>query len=190
LAEVLVGKALHSCLGGNPEDFNVIACGLRSFRFSVASRNVGFLVYQLLSYSRVAFKCFFHLWGNGGANWQKEFRDWQKECQQEWTLVSPNKRRTDSALLALKKKPVKPSLKSRANDVSRKLSFAVIEVYPVCQGYEYPVTEEQAADLLQAGYECPQLQRRAGVVFSPKIVQSDQSISFGSLDKNIVDQVL
>ncbi|KAM0827059.1 hypothetical protein ACQ4PT_068439 [Festuca glaucescens] len=104
---------------------------------------------------------------------------------------SPNKSRTDRALLALQKKPAKSVLKSHSNDVplSRKLSFAAIEAYPVCQGYEYPATDEQVEDLIQAGYECPQLQRRAGVVFSPNIAQSDQPISFGSFDKGILDQV-
>jgi hypothetical protein len=74
--------------------------------------------------------------------------------------------------------------------MARKLSFAVLEAYPACKGYEYPATDDQVADLIQAGYVCPQLQRRAGVVFSSRIVQTDQSISFGSLDKNITDQVL
>ncbi|KAM0878205.1 hypothetical protein ACQ4PT_035013 [Festuca glaucescens] len=66
----------------------------------------------------------------------------------------------------------------------------VVEAYPVCQGYEFPATDEQVAYFIQAGYMCPQLKRRSGVIFSPSIGQSDLSVSFGSIDKEVLDQVV
>ena len=56
------------------------------------------------------FKCFFHTWGHGGPNWQRECSFWEKECENEWTLVSPDKRARELAMKALKKKPAKPIL--------------------------------------------------------------------------------
>ena len=91
-----VGLALESCLGGSPDDMLVVQLSERVFRFSVASKAVGFLVNSLRVFSSAEFKCFFHLWGNGGPSWQREFKFWQSECQQEWILVSPNKKRTET----------------------------------------------------------------------------------------------
>jgi hypothetical protein len=144
-------------------------------KFSVASKNVGCLVYQLYSFSCEAFKCFFHLWGNGGANWQKEFRVWQKECQVEWTLVSPNKRRTDHALLALRRKTSESIFRNqfKSPQVNSKLSFAAIEAYHICQWYEFLATYEQVADSIQARYVCSQLERMDWVIFSHSIFQSN-----------------
>jgi hypothetical protein len=175
LDSVSVGLVLEACLGGSSEDFSVISCGQRTFRFSVASRNVGFMVYQLHYFSCAAFKFFFHPWGNGGANWRKEFRVWQTKFQQEWTLVSPNKRQTDQALLALRRRPAKSILRTQPKnlEVNWRLSFATIEAYPICHGYEFPATDEKITNFIQAGYMCPQLQRRYGVIFAPSIVQSD-----------------
>jgi hypothetical protein len=65
------------------------------------------------SFSCDKFKCYFHLWGFGGPNWSREFREWQKECQLEWTLVSPSKRRIQLGLQALKAKAPKSAIRTR-----------------------------------------------------------------------------
>jgi hypothetical protein len=65
------------------------------------------------SFSCDKFKCYFHLWGHGGPNWSREFRDWQQECQKEWTLVSPSKRRVQLGLQALKSKVPKSAFRAR-----------------------------------------------------------------------------
>jgi hypothetical protein len=100
-----VSIALESCIGGLCDDLDVRQLGDRIFRFSVNSKIVGFMVYALRSFDCEAFKCYFHLWGNGGPAWKREFSLWQKECQEEWIMVSPNKRRSDRAIKALKLKP-------------------------------------------------------------------------------------
>jgi hypothetical protein len=137
LTEVTVGLALESCLGGLSMDFSVLQLYDRVFRFSVASRHVGFMVYSIRKFSTEQFKCYFHLWGFGGPNWRKEFASWQQECNEEWTLVSPNKKRTASALNALHKKPDRPILQHKNSAVSVKkfLSFAEVLVYEACTGY-------------------------------------------------------
>jgi hypothetical protein len=58
--------ALESCLGGSSEDLSVVCLRERVFCFSLASKQVGFLVSSIKSFSCSAFKCYFHLWGNGG----------------------------------------------------------------------------------------------------------------------------
>jgi hypothetical protein len=144
---------------------------------------VGFLVHSLKSFTCNAFKCYFHLWGNGGPHWRSEFKNWQLQCQQEWTLVSPNKGRTDKSLDALKKF-LKNSILKRKSDlqsVSRKLSFATFQYYEACAGYECPTSSEDVVLALQAGYDFPQIRRRAGVLFSPSVSVSDSKIPVGSI---------
>jgi hypothetical protein len=177
--------ALESCIGGLCDDLAVIQLGERVFRFSVNSRAVGFMVYDLKSFACDSFKCYFHLWGNGGPSWKREFASWQKDCMAEWTIVSPNKKRSDYALRALRKQPSKPALKPRNLDkVSKSLNFATFLSYPACHGYEYQASDAEVDDLLQAGYSCPQLIRRANSVSLPdslsKIV-TDKNIQFGSV---------
>jgi hypothetical protein len=71
-----VSIALESCIGGLCDDLSVVQLSERSFRFSINSRAVGFMVYDLKSFSCAAFKCYFHLWGNGGPAWKREFAAW------------------------------------------------------------------------------------------------------------------
>jgi hypothetical protein len=78
---------------------------------------------------------FFHLWGLEGPNWKREFVAWQKECNKEWTLVSPSKRRVQLGLLAMKTTPLKSAMKS-ANGAKRKLQFASDMVYVARKGYK------------------------------------------------------
>jgi hypothetical protein len=114
-----VSLALESCLGGSSEDLLVVHLRERVFRFSLASKQVGFMVSSVKSFSCSAFKCYFHLWGNGGPHWRSEFRSWQMQCNEEWTLVSPNKKRTDRAMAALKNKPTSSILRHKGALKSR-----------------------------------------------------------------------
>jgi hypothetical protein len=152
-----VSIALESCIGGLCDDLDVRQLGDRVFRFSVNFKLVGFMVYALKSFDCEAFKCYFHLWGNGGPAWKREFSLWQKECQEEWIMVSPNKRRTDRAIRALELKPHHPALKKSNQSYvpKKKLCFASFMSYPACSGYEYPATPEEESDIIQAGYSCP-----------------------------------
>jgi hypothetical protein len=87
-----VAIALESAIGGFCGSLNVQPISERVFTFRVASKNVGFHIIDMRWFSCNKFKCFFHLWSDGGPNWRREFSSWQKECAQEWTLVSPSKR--------------------------------------------------------------------------------------------------
>jgi hypothetical protein len=191
LDKIFVGLALESCLGGLCDDMLVIQLADRVFRFSVASRHVGFMIYAMKFFTCASFKCFFHLWGNGGPLWKSEFRSWQKECNEEWILVSPNKKRTDHGMSLLQKRPNRSALKSPASgaSVKRKLSYATFIEYPLCQGYEYEASDDLVHDVIEAGYDCPQIRRRARVILSPSIIRSDHHIQFGTADSNLVDQI-
>jgi hypothetical protein len=60
-------------------DFRLVLLSDRMFHFSVASRNVGFHIHKLQSFSCDCYSIFFHLWGNGGPNWLAEFRLYSQE---------------------------------------------------------------------------------------------------------------
>jgi hypothetical protein len=111
---------------------------------------VGFMVYALRSFDCEAFKCYFHLWGNGGPTRKSEFSLWQKECQEEWIMVSPNKRRFDRSIRALKLKPHRSALKKKHLSYvpKKKLCFASFMSYPAFSGYEYPVSPEEDYDII------------------------------------------
>jgi hypothetical protein len=182
LNEDSVSLALESCIGGLCDDLCVIQLSDRVFRFLVSTRYVGFLVYAMRSFTCESFKCYFHLWGNGGPNWRREFDLWKSECQEEWTIISPGKRRSMKAMKALKSFPLKSSLsKNQGKPLARKLSFATIEKYEACSGYAFPLTSAMANDLKQAGYNCPQVNRLAGVFIPDHLsVTSEEQIPFGS----------
>ena len=92
---------------------------------------------SLRSYACKQFKCYFHTWGNGGPNWKREFARWQKEEAADWTLVSPNKRRTEAALRALKSPKPKYILhaKDKETKTRRKIYFASVVACDACAGY-------------------------------------------------------
>jgi hypothetical protein len=82
-----VGLALQSCFGGLASKFHVKILSERVFRFSVASRSVGFEMYNTGKFSEREFEFFIHLWGNGGPNWKFEEKKFYKEQEKEWTVV-------------------------------------------------------------------------------------------------------
>jgi hypothetical protein len=92
LDEDSVAIALESAIGGLCGSLKVQLISERVFSFRVASKKVGFHIIDMRWFSCNKFKCFFHLWSDGGPNWRREFSSWKKECAQEWTLVSPSKR--------------------------------------------------------------------------------------------------
>ena len=64
--------ALEACLGVDPDLISLGLLAGRTFRFSVYSKAIGFLIYKLRSFECTQFICFFHLWGSGGPNWTHE----------------------------------------------------------------------------------------------------------------------
>ena len=66
LDSVSVGMALEVVIGGSCDELKVSDLRDRVFSFNVSSKAVGFQVYNLHKYECKQFKCFFHLWGQGG----------------------------------------------------------------------------------------------------------------------------
>jgi hypothetical protein len=87
LNEHSVGLILQATLGAIATDFKPIQISDRVFRFVVASKNVGFHIYNLRSFACEQYHIFFNLWGNGGANWVQEFRKYLAKEDDQWTLV-------------------------------------------------------------------------------------------------------
>jgi hypothetical protein len=92
LTEDSVAMALHCCLGGTPAGFHVSFQKERHFRFSVASKNVGLLVRALNRITTDHFDIYFHLWRDGGADWKREWKKWEKEEEASWTTKISRKK--------------------------------------------------------------------------------------------------
>jgi hypothetical protein len=57
------------------------------FRFSIASKEVGFMITALRRITTKFFDVYFHLWRDDGPNWRKEFCKWEEE-DSSWMLVT------------------------------------------------------------------------------------------------------
>ena len=79
LTEESVGLALQSCLGGSAPGFHVSYQSQNHFRFSVANKNVGMLVYKIRRFIGASFDVYFHLWNNGVPHWEREKILWEEE---------------------------------------------------------------------------------------------------------------
>jgi hypothetical protein len=111
LEEDAVALALEAITGGFYGSLQVSLVWDRVFLFTVASKKVGFCIVQKRSFKCDKFTCYFHLWSSGGPNWLREFHIWQKECAQEWTLISPSKLRVQKGMEALAKPRPKSAVK-------------------------------------------------------------------------------
>jgi hypothetical protein len=138
-----VAIALELVIGGHADKLKVSALSDRVFSFCVSSKQVGFHILKLRMYRCLNFKCFFHLWGRGEPNWAREFECWQRECQSEWILVSPNKKRAQLAMQVMKKTVPKPIVKTKQVE-GKKLNFADSLSYPACKGYTDPIVAVQS----------------------------------------------
>ncbi|XP_073360204.1 uncharacterized protein [Aegilops tauschii subsp. strangulata] len=174
LSEDSVAAAFESALGGSAIDFLVSAIGDKVFSFNVSCKDVGFYIVDTRSYSCPQFKCYFHLWGNGGPNWVREFKIWKKECDAEWILVSPSKRRVALGLLAMHNPPAKSALKS-GSSVRKKLSFATFQNYSVCKGYRYHASADCIVASEDAGYHITAAERV--VIHPPKPIDLQWTVA-------------
>ena len=126
LDEDSVAAALESAIGRSAIDLSVQLIKDKVFSFIISCKRDGLLILQMRSFACPQFKCFFHLWGNGGPNWKREFLIWKKECDAEWILISPSKRRASLGLIAMQKPPSKSALRSGSGS-KKKISFAMFQ---------------------------------------------------------------
>jgi hypothetical protein len=91
VSEHSVGLIFQATLGGCVVDFKPLQIVERVFRFSVASKNVGFHIYKLGSFSCDQYQIFFNLWGNGCAHWISKSEKIYKEEQDKWQVVQRRK---------------------------------------------------------------------------------------------------
>ncbi|CAL5047975.1 unnamed protein product [Urochloa decumbens] len=103
LTEASVSLALHACLGGAPAGFHVCYIKERHFKFVVSCKSVGFMVYELKRVITEQFDVYFHLWRDGGANWAREERIWNKEEDLSWTKVLSKKEKAQERIKEAKK---------------------------------------------------------------------------------------
>ena len=177
-----VGLALESAIGGYCSQLKVSYLNIGVFSFNVSCKEVGFFILHQRSFVCPQFKCFFHLWGHGGPDWEKEFRLWQSECNQEWTLVSPSKRRARLGLEAMQNALTKSSLCSRSSgSISHNhVKFATFMKYPARKGYNYGPTATEVATIREAGYEVSEREVSPSQVPASSPVATPL-IQFGSL---------
>ena len=69
-----VAATLESTIGGSAIEFSVQIIRDKVFSFFVSCKQVGLCILQLRLFARPQFKCYFHLWWNGGPNWVREFK--------------------------------------------------------------------------------------------------------------------
>jgi hypothetical protein len=93
LTERSVSLALHSILGGAPAGFHVKYESDRHFRFAVASKKVGLFIVSHRRMIARNFDVYFHLWRDGGADWMRERELWQKEEEEQWTVISSKRKK-------------------------------------------------------------------------------------------------
>ena len=82
-----VSITLQSCFGGYPQGFRVLHLKDRMFKFSVASKAVGFEIYNHGWIVEKDFELVFNLWGFGGPNWLCEEQLYYREDEASWTRV-------------------------------------------------------------------------------------------------------
>lgn len=131
LDEHSVGVILHSCLGGQENLFAVVELEQNIFKFTVASKHVGFLVYQLKSFQCHAFKIFFHLWNEKCIDGARRsvlldsvpLYDWQEVKAKK---LAPN---PSSVLHSIPAKHVFNSISSDINKGSAKQSFPKCSIF-------------------------------------------------------------
>jgi hypothetical protein len=147
LSEESVGIALEAAIGGYCGHLKVSLLCERVYSFVVSSKQVGFEIIKKRFYSCQQFKCYFNLWGLGGPNWAREFRLWQNECNEEWTLVSPSKNHLAQGVNALKLAKPKSAIK-KSNAVKKKLTFASTLDYVACKGYTNDSPIQKSTDIV------------------------------------------
>lgn len=105
LSVASVGLILQATIGGVATDFRVFQLSDCVFRFTVSSKTVGFYIYNLFSFQCKLYKLFFHMWGNGGPNWHREFQLFLDEEECSWEKSAPRGQQKKSFAEVVKSTP-------------------------------------------------------------------------------------
>ena len=108
-----VSITLQSCFGGYPQGFRVHHLKDRSFKFSAASKAVGFEIYNHGRVVEKDFELVFNLWGFGGPNWFHEEQLFYREEESSWTLVTSGPRARTVATSSNSGDQLRPSVFAR-----------------------------------------------------------------------------
>src|SRR4051812_8700573 len=125
LTEDSAAVALESITGGRCDALKVSILRDRVFSFTLANNKIGFLLTDRRKFVSPHSICYFYLWNYGGPQWTYEFKLWQKQCKEEWTLVSPTKKHAQVEMNALRADPKKSAMKVGPSK-SKSLRFATI----------------------------------------------------------------
>jgi hypothetical protein len=125
MEEDLVSIALEAVIGGFCGELKVALLRDRVFSFCVSTKEVGFHILKMRRFACAQFKCFFHLWGRGGPNWRWEFKNWQLQCDADWTLVSPPRGVVKKGLAALQKTAERSSIAKSHNPTKKMFEFCI-----------------------------------------------------------------
>jgi hypothetical protein len=87
LSKFSIGMILHATIGGVSADFRPQHIFDRVFKYMVASKNVGFHIYNLRSFCCDQYKIFFNLWSNGGVDWVSKLENYAMKEDQQWSIV-------------------------------------------------------------------------------------------------------
>jgi hypothetical protein len=129
LTNASVSMTLHSCLGGMPAHFHVQFLKDCHYRISVASKRVGFAVTYLKRIVTPHFDVYFHLWRDGGANWQREWSKWVQEEEASWMPVNYRRRSSSIKHVSFAKKLIydSPPKKSSPLELSEQFKFGSLD---------------------------------------------------------------
>jgi hypothetical protein len=98
-----VSVSLQACFGGKASQFQVTLLRGIVFRFAVASRSIGFEIYNSGKISEKDFVLHFLLWGRGGPNWEFEEKKFYLEQDSEWAHVQRSKNKDIGKLSIFKR---------------------------------------------------------------------------------------
>lgn len=79
-----VSLILQATIGGSAHHFRTSLLANRTFKFFVSCKQIGFFITNLRSFSCDQYFVSFHLWGNGGPNWGREFNLFLLEEERSW----------------------------------------------------------------------------------------------------------
>lgn len=98
LNDLSVGQILHSVLGGRPPLFVAVQVEENNFKFTVASKAVGLIVYGLQFFASHSLKVHFHLWNENGLNFARSSSLSDCGPHFDWESVKLRKLRNKSLL--------------------------------------------------------------------------------------------